>query len=175
MWSSHFCVSFKNFSSQIFSSDFAYPNHMLRTSSLWFVYFKLCYRKRTNRLVLLLVDVWFIHKGRAIAQAISRWLPTAGARVRARVWSSGICGGQCGDGAGFLLVLRFSLPIFIPPNSTSSRSPAVGTIGQKWPMCRVDPVWTPPLLREFKKKLKWFLHPALSSFLAVLWFQIHVT
>jgi hypothetical protein len=32
-------------------------------------------------------------EGRAIAQASSRWLPTAAARVRARVWSSGICGG----------------------------------------------------------------------------------
>jgi hypothetical protein len=26
-----------------------------------------------------------------IAQAVSRWLSTAAARVRARVWSSGIC------------------------------------------------------------------------------------
>jgi hypothetical protein len=41
--------------------------------------------------------------GRAIAQAVSRWLPTTAARVRARVWSSGICG------AGFLRVLRFPL------------------------------------------------------------------
>jgi hypothetical protein len=31
--------------------------------------------------------------GRAIAQAVSRWLPTAAVRVRSRVWSSGICGG----------------------------------------------------------------------------------
>jgi hypothetical protein len=61
-----------------------------------------------------------IVKGRAIAQAVSRWLPTAAARVRARVWSSGICGGQSGAGAGFLRVLRFPLPIFIPPNSPSS-------------------------------------------------------
>jgi hypothetical protein len=53
--------------------------------------------------------------GRAIAQAVSRWLPTAAARVRARVWSSGIYGGQTGAGAGFLRVLRFPLPIFIPP------------------------------------------------------------
>jgi hypothetical protein len=30
--------------------------------------------------------------GRAIAQAVSRWLPTAAARVRALVWSCGICG-----------------------------------------------------------------------------------
>jgi hypothetical protein len=59
-------------------------------------------------------------KGRATAQAVSRWLPTAAARVRARVWSGGICGGQSGAGAGFLRVLRFPMPIFIPPNSPSS-------------------------------------------------------
>jgi hypothetical protein len=81
--------------------------------------------------------------GRAIAEAVSRWLPTAAARVRARVWSSGICGGLSGAGAGFLRVLWFPLPIFIPPNSPSSQSPGAGTIGQKWPTCRVDPVWNP--------------------------------
>jgi hypothetical protein len=52
--------------------------------------------------------------GRAIAQAVSRWLPTAAARVRARVWSSEIFGGQSGAGSGF------PLPIFIPPTSPSS-------------------------------------------------------
>jgi hypothetical protein len=57
--------------------------------------------------------------GRAIAQGVSRWLPTAAARVRSRVWLSGICSGQSGAGAGFLRVLRFPLPIFIPPNSSS--------------------------------------------------------
>jgi hypothetical protein len=62
------------------------------------------------------------HKGRAIAQAISRWLPTMAARVRARVWSCGICGGQSGAGAGFLRVLWFPLPNFIPPVSPQSPS-----------------------------------------------------
>jgi hypothetical protein len=60
--------------------------------------------------------------------AVSRWLPTAAARVRSRVWSSGFCGGQSGAGAGFLLVRRFPLPIFIPPNapqSPSSPSPII--------------------------------------------------
>jgi hypothetical protein len=73
--------------------------------------------------------------GRAIAQAVSRWLPTAAARVRARVWSSGICGGQSDAGAGFLRVLRFPLPIFIPPLAPQSPSPIIWgcTIGQKWP------------------------------------------
>jgi hypothetical protein len=70
-----------------------------------------------------------VSHGRAIAEAVSRWLPTAAARVQSRVWSSGICGGQDGVGAGFLRVLRCPLP-FIPPNSQSSQSPGAGTRGQ---------------------------------------------
>jgi hypothetical protein len=60
--------------------------------------------------------------GRAIAQADSRWLPTAVARVRARVWSCGFCGGQSDAEAGFLRVLRFPLPIFISPIAPQSSS-----------------------------------------------------
>jgi hypothetical protein len=63
-----------------------------------------------------------ITRGRAIAQAASRWLPTAAARVRARIWSCGICGGQSCAGAGFLRVLRFPLPLFIPPIAPTSPS-----------------------------------------------------
>jgi hypothetical protein len=59
-------------------------------------------------------------RSRAIAQAVSRWLPTAAARVRARVWSCGICGGQRGAGARFLLVLRFPLPIRISTATMST-------------------------------------------------------
>jgi hypothetical protein len=55
-----------------------------------------------------------------IAQAISRWLPTAAARVRAQVRSCGICGGQSGTGACFLRVFRFPLPILIPPTARHS-------------------------------------------------------
>jgi hypothetical protein len=36
-------------------------------------------------------------EGRAIAQVVSHWLPTAAARV----WSIGICGGESGAGSGF--------------------------------------------------------------------------
>jgi hypothetical protein len=63
--------------------------------------------------------------GRAIAQAVSRWFPTAAARVRARVW---LCDGPSGTGAGFLRVLRFPLPIFIPP--IVPQSSGAGTIDQ---------------------------------------------
>jgi arylamine N-acetyltransferase len=48
--------------------------------------------------------------GRAIAQAVSRRLPTAAARTRAQVRS-------CRIGAGFLQVLWFPLPILIPPTA----------------------------------------------------------
>jgi hypothetical protein len=69
----------------------------------------------------LTYDVQFTRvAGRAIAQAVSLWFPTAAARVQTRVKSFGICGGQSGAGVGFLQVLRFPLPIFIPPNSPSS-------------------------------------------------------
>jgi hypothetical protein len=57
--------------------------------------------------------------GRAVAQAVSHWLFIAAARVRVRA-AFGICGGQNGTGAGFLRVLRFPLPILIPPTSPSS-------------------------------------------------------
>jgi hypothetical protein len=53
-----------------------------------------------------------IGRGRAIVQAVSRRLPTAAARVR----PCGICGGHSGTGVGFFFrVLRFPLPIRIPP------------------------------------------------------------
>jgi hypothetical protein len=69
--------------------------------------------------------------GHAIAQAVSRRFPTAAAQVRAQVRSCGICGGQSGTGASFLRVLRFPLPIIIPPTAPHSSSIIRGcTIGQ---------------------------------------------
>jgi hypothetical protein len=64
----------------------------------------------------------FDFTGRAIAQAVSRRLPTAEARVRSQVRSCGICGGQSGTGAGFLRVLGFPLPILVPPTTPHSSS-----------------------------------------------------
>jgi hypothetical protein len=61
-------------------------------------------------------------RGRAIVQAVSRRLPTAAARDRSQVRICGNCGGQSGTGAGFLRVLRFPLPILIPPTTPHSSS-----------------------------------------------------
>jgi hypothetical protein len=60
--------------------------------------------------------------GRAIAQVVSRRISTTVARVRARFCTCGICGGQSGSEAGFLWVLRFPLPNFIPPIAPQSPS-----------------------------------------------------
>jgi hypothetical protein len=60
--------------------------------------------------------------GCTIAQAVSRWLPTVAAWVRAWVWSCGNCGGQSGAGVVFLQVRWFPLPIIIPPIAPQSPS-----------------------------------------------------
>jgi hypothetical protein len=61
-------------------------------------------------------------EGRAIAEAVSRRIPTAAALVRALVMTCGICGKQSGTEAGFLRVLRFSVPALIPPTAPHSSS-----------------------------------------------------
>jgi hypothetical protein len=63
---------------------------------------------------MILLEVCNFCVGRAIAQAVSRWLPITATQIRAQVRSRGICGGQSGIGAGFLRLLRFPLPISIP-------------------------------------------------------------
>jgi hypothetical protein len=61
------------------------------------------------------------YKGRAIAEAVSRWLPTAAARVLSRVWSSGICGGQWRWG-------RFSPSTSVSPANFHSTKFSIFTI-----------------------------------------------
>jgi hypothetical protein len=48
---------------------------------------KIDFSKKIRNQIILIKLTHF--KGRAIAQAVSRWLPTAAARVRARVWQVG--------------------------------------------------------------------------------------
>jgi hypothetical protein len=51
---------------------------------------------------------------RAVAQAVSRWLPTSAARIRVRT-AYGFCDGQSGTVAGFLGAVLFPLLIIISP------------------------------------------------------------
>jgi hypothetical protein len=67
--------------------------------------------------------------GRAIAQAVSHWLPTAATRVRAQVWQVGFVVDKVALGQVFSEYFSFPLPIFIPPNSPSLQSPRAGTSG----------------------------------------------
>jgi hypothetical protein len=71
--------------------------------------------------------------GRALAQAVSRRLLTAEARVRVRGKLFGMSGGQNGTGAGFFGVLMFPLtynPVIVPQSSLSSVSVRSGTVGE---------------------------------------------
>jgi hypothetical protein len=100
--------------------------------------------------------------GLSIAQAVSRWLPTAAARVRSRVWSSGICGGQSGAGKvfseyfGFPCQSSFHQLLHNHPHLSSG----AGTIGPKWPQYKgfsPTPIAikkTLPFMMIFKKRLK---------------------
>jgi hypothetical protein len=50
-----------------------------------------------------------------MAQAVSRWPPSAEAWVRSRVSPRGVCGGQSGTGIGFPRVFGSSPVNSIPP------------------------------------------------------------
>jgi hypothetical protein len=90
------------------------PNNSGRFSD-FFKMFKLF----TSSLASYIPCIHEEYLGRAVIQAVSRWLPTFVARVCGRA-ACGICGGQSGTEAGFLRVLRFPLPIIISQISPSS-------------------------------------------------------
>jgi hypothetical protein len=79
--------------------------------------------------------------GRVIAQAVSRWLPTAVARVRSQVRSCGILVDKVALGQVFS-------EYFVFPRQSSfhqllhnhHRSSGAGTIGKQWPKYQVDSV-----------------------------------
>jgi hypothetical protein len=92
--------------------------------------------------------------GRVIAQAVSRRLPTAVARARARIRLCGICGGQSGTGAGFLRVLRFPLPIVIPPIAPQSSSSITWGWYNRTNSGRSTKWTQSDLMRKIKKKIR---------------------
>jgi hypothetical protein len=95
---------------------------------------------------------------RAIAQAVSHRILTAAARFRAQVRTCEICDGQSGAEAGFSGVLRFPLPILIPPTAPHSSS---GTISQTVFGVRSGLSLNPPQETR-KKKTKTILFAVIS-------------
>jgi hypothetical protein len=92
-------------------------------------------------------------RGRAIALAASPWLPTAASRLRSQVKSCGICGGQKYARAGFLPVIRFLLPVLIPPTAPHSSSIIQGWYNR--PISGRRTKWTqshPKLKKKIKNK-----------------------
>jgi hypothetical protein len=107
------------------------------------------------RLKSLLQTCFYSNGGRAIAQAVSRWIPTAAARVRARVWSMGFVVDKVALGQVFSQYFGFpchsSLHQILYPHNHLGAC----TIDQKWPTYRVDPVWTPSPTIRIKKLFRW--------------------
>jgi hypothetical protein len=103
-------------------------------------------------LYVWLCDVSNPNRSRAIAQEVSRRLPTAASHVLAQVKSCGICGGQSVTGADFLQALRFPLPIVLHTHHHHLPSWA-GTISQIVADVPSGLSLTPPKETKKKKKL----------------------
>jgi hypothetical protein len=87
-----------------FTADFSKGNMV---SDYWFF----CLDARPHKLLEL-------RRVSGLVTAVSCLLLTSEARDLSQVKSCGICGGQSVTGDGFLRVLRFPLPILIPPTTS---------------------------------------------------------
>jgi hypothetical protein len=95
---------------------------------------------------------------RTIAQEVSRWFPTAAARVRVQSGHVGFVVDKVALGQVFSEYFGFPCQslfhqILHPHNHQVQVQKA-----NWWPMCRVDPVGLQPPLIELKKNLKWLIH-----------------
>jgi hypothetical protein len=101
---------------------------------------------------VLCIFQWLSYcSGSALAQAVIHRLPTAAARVPARVRSSGICSVQSSTGVGFLPVLRFLLS-GIPPIAPHSSSSIIIQVGYNMPVLASVTADSFPLHPPPKKK-----------------------
>jgi hypothetical protein len=92
-------------------------------------FYILCYIVLLGRLLKCYKNL--IQVARAVAQAVSLWLPIAAAWVRVRVRSCGICGGQNALGRDFSVYFGFPCQAFHRGHHSHHRlSSGAGTIGQ---------------------------------------------
>jgi hypothetical protein len=105
-------------------------------------------------LAVLLFQDQVMYQGRAIAQAVSRRLPTAAARVLSQVRSCGICGRQSGTGQVFSEYFGFPCQFsFHRLLHTHNLLSGAGTIGQIVADVPSGLSLTPPQETKKKKKL----------------------
>jgi hypothetical protein len=96
-----------------------------------------------------------LHCGRAVVQAVSRRLPIAAARVRSEVKSCWIYCLQIGTGAGFFRVLRFPLPVLMPPTAPHLSSVIHGWYSRPSRGRRTKWTQSQPTTRNYKIWKKW--------------------
>jgi hypothetical protein len=89
--------------------------------------------------------------GRAITQAVIRWLPNAAARVRARSVHVGFVVDKVALGQVFSDYLGFRYQSSFHQILHSHNHPGQVQQANWWPTCRVDPVGLHPPLFELKK------------------------
>jgi hypothetical protein len=105
------------------------------------------FRKRKEIFFYLYIYLFSV-KGRAIAQVVSRWLSTAAARVRARVWQVGF------------VVDKVALGQVSPANLHSTKFSIITITRGRYnrPFTRRRAKWTqfhPPLCEKFDFLLIW--------------------
>jgi hypothetical protein len=90
------------------------------------------------------------------------------------MWSCGICGGQSDAGAGFLRVLRFPLPIFIPPIAPQSPSSIIWGLYNRPEVAAVPSGLSPtPLIINNNNVRMTVYHVTLAQKGMCLWCDAH--
>jgi hypothetical protein len=89
--------------------------------------------------------------GCAIAQAVSRWLPTAATRLRARSGHVGFAVNKLVLGQPFSAYLGFPCQSSFHQILHHHNHPGQVQWANWWLTCRVDPVWLRPPVFKFKK------------------------
>jgi hypothetical protein len=91
-----------------------------------------------------------IYFGRAVAQAVRRWLPTAAARVRVRA-ACGVVVDKATLGQVFSEYFGFPCQSF-HQFLHHHNHPGLAQQAYWWPQCQVDPIGLHPTLYQFKKR-----------------------
>jgi hypothetical protein len=94
-----------------------------------------------------LTAIW----GRAVAQSVSRWLPTAAARVRVRAEHVGFAVDKAALGQVFSEYFGFPYQSSLHQFLHHHNQPRLAQQAYRWPQCRGDTIGLHPQLFQLKK------------------------